>query len=126
MITIRIIREEHDKVTFGVMFFNGRFQCFTLEPTDKMIPPGRYDCELYVSPKIGKAVILLNNVPGRSEIEIHPGNFYEDSLGCILVGDAQSEQMLMNSQAAFKLLMSKISLTDKIQVVVEDDYATND
>ena len=120
MKTIHIIREERDKVTFGVMFFNNRFQCFTLEPTDKMIPSGEYDAELYMSPKAKRVVVLLKDVPGRSEIEIHPGNFYTDSLGCIFVGDGRFTDALMNSQSAFKQLMDKLSPTDSIKVVLHD------
>jgi hypothetical protein len=120
MKTIHVIREERDKVTFGVMFLNSRFQCHTMEPTDKMIPSGIYDASLYLSPKIGKRVVLLSGVPDRSEIEIHPGNFYQDSLGCILVGDGRNIDMLMNSQSAFKQLMEKLSEVDKIQVILSD------
>lgn len=54
------------------------------------IPEGIYSYQFYESPKFGK-VILINNVPKRSMIEIHPGNFTSDIQGCILPGDAHTD-----------------------------------
>lgn len=50
------------------------------------IPPGRYKVTIYASPHFGREVPLLQGIPGRSEIEIHYGNYPTDSRGCILVG----------------------------------------
>ena len=40
----------------------------------------------YNSPSKG-LVLLLHDVPNRTYIEIHAGNFTRQILGCILVGD---------------------------------------
>lgn len=61
------------------------FNCVTLERHDIDIPIGRYLISMYQSPEHG-LVPLLNNVPGRSMIEIHEGNWEFNSKGCILVG----------------------------------------
>ena len=49
------------------------------------IPVGTYPTIKHVSPKFGKC-FWIQDVPGRSEILIHKGNFYTNTLGCILPG----------------------------------------
>lgn len=72
----------------------GDFQCFTLElpwinnkRNVSCIPAGTYPAIKYKSPRHG-TVILLENVPDRSMIEIHSGNYTRQIEGCILVGDS--------------------------------------
>lgn len=68
------------------------------------IPAGAYECVPYTSTKYPDA-FLLKDVPGRSAILIHSGNwvgdflrgFRSDSNGCILVGTGAGE--LMGQQA---------------------------
>lgn len=43
---------------------------------------------MYESPEHG-LVPLLKDVPGRSMIEMHEGNFEHNSKGCILVGKSR-------------------------------------
>jgi hypothetical protein len=50
------------------------------------IPPGRYEVKRRWSLKY-KSHWILKNVPNRSYILIHVGNFMDDTQGCILVGD---------------------------------------
>ena len=68
------------------------YKCLTLELGWKenkrrvsCIPKGEYEVIEHVSPKFGKC-FWLQDVPNRSEILIHRGNYYTDILGCILVG----------------------------------------
>lgn len=70
------------------------FRCLTLElPWEdnaqniSCIPEGEYLAIQYYSPKHGD-VILLKDVPNRTMIEIHPGNYTRQIQGCILVGDS--------------------------------------
>lgn len=49
------------------------------------IPTGEYIIQKHISPKFGKSFHVLN-VPNRSEILIHKGNFNRDTRGCILPG----------------------------------------
>ena len=72
----------------------GDLQCFTLELPWRnnargrsCIPAGTYQASLYDSPRHG-IVVLLDDVPGRSMIEIHAGNYTTQIEGCILVGDS--------------------------------------
>lgn len=101
--------------------------CDTLEPagTSKYpcIPEGNYHFHLYPSPKFKRHVPLLDDVPGRKYIEIHPGNTLQDTLGCILVGTASTLKdgtpILKDSRKAFGKLMSYLCSTDldmRIQV----------
>lgn len=51
------------------------------------IPTGGYKCEVIKRPNRKKEhAILIKNVPGRSAILIHKGNFFTDIKGCVLVG----------------------------------------
>jgi hypothetical protein len=83
------------------------YQCVTLElPRIKIpyqinansvdcIPEGLFPAEHYYSLTKG-LVFLLQNVPGRSEVEVHIGNYVEgikiDSHGCILPGSHFADQ----------------------------------
>jgi len=49
------------------------------------IPEGVYQVMKHISPKFGKT-FFLPDVPNRSEILIHKGNYTRDTLGCILPG----------------------------------------
>lgn len=85
--------------TFGVLIAPG-FRCRTLEPPWRdnrpnisCIPAGEYECAWHYSRKFGWCYII-NKVPGRSHILIHPGNLGGDrskglrthTYGCILPG----------------------------------------
>ena len=51
------------------------------------IPEGIYACKPYSSAKY-KSAFEVMNVPNRSHILIHIGNYAEDSKGCILLGQS--------------------------------------
>ena len=81
--------------TFGVLFVDGRFECFTLEDAlregpkvhgETAIPAGTYGVQVTFSPRFRRRLPLLLGVPGFEGIRIHPGNHHEDTEGCILVG----------------------------------------
>ncbi len=83
------------------------------------IPNGVYDVEKYISPTKGD-VWLLQNVPNRSEIEIHPANFASQLEGCIAPGNAMGEiggvPAVLGSQVTFHMLKSV--LPDKFQLTI--------
>lgn len=92
----------NDTSTIGKVFVDNKFICYSLE--DKIreipgtpvfqwkikgqtaIPVGRYAVCMYNSPRWGKEVPSLLNVPGFMDIEIHAGNAPKDTEGCILLG----------------------------------------
>lgn len=96
------------------------FACKTLELPDKAnrmrvscIPPGNYECHPRISPKYGKHFRVWKNkadgvdVPGRSYILIHPGNYHRHTLGCILIGQAHLD---INSDGHRDVTSSKATM----------------
>lgn len=84
------------------------------------IPPGTYQVETRNSPKFGSGVYEVKNVPGRSAILIHSGNYAgnvdkgqkSNVQGCIMLGFSRSVQsgqpMINESRAAMESFMSKM------------------
>lgn len=89
--------KEENKQTVGELTVKDEsnkeiFTCKTLElpwrdnaKNISRIPEGDYMGIKHVSSKFGET-IWIQEVPNRSEILIHAGNFHRDTLGCILVG----------------------------------------
>lgn len=102
MNTVTIIRGTDDTVeTIGTLKAirardNHVFTCETLELPWKnnqhdisCIPKGTYYCS--IRPFFSKDRYELMNVPDRTGIFIHEGNYYHDVLGCILLGIKPSD-----------------------------------
>ena len=74
------------------------------------IPEGTYKVTSHVSKKFGKC-FWLREVPNRTGILIHAGNYHWHTLGCILVGldhkDANKDGLLdvVSSSKAMKQLL---------------------
>jgi len=125
---INIKRWHHDDCTLGRLYCKG-YQCFTLELPDKgnqngisCIPPGRYKARKHLSPANG-ACIAIDNVPGRTQIQIHAGNYTRDIHGCILIGDSikfldsDTNPDVTNSRATLDKLLSL--LTNELEAVIQ-------
>jgi Family of unknown function (DUF5675) len=91
---------------FGDLSISNAHVCYTLERPGVEIPAGTYPVTLYFSPHFGRIMPLLENVPGRSYIEIHFGNWPDQSDGCILVGEEQDVVAgdVLDSVVAFDVL----------------------
>lgn len=108
--------------TVGRLFVNGKFFCNTLEDTVRdlsnekkvygktAIPYGEYKVVYNWSPKFGRNLPRLLNVPAFEGILIHPGNTADDSAGCILVGRNTEVGRLTESRYT----------SDKLNVLIED------
>ena len=101
--------------TVGEMSLNGAFFCYTLEPRADQsqgkpycIPAGQYSVTLQMSARFHRITPHVMNVPGFSEIEIHPGNYPKDTEGCCLVGSTRETDFVGNSQATFGQLMPQL------------------
>lgn len=100
--------EEDPRATRGSLHRPDGVQvCWTLEnvwagntPRISCIPAGRYRLRLRNEggwharlakrfPAIHRGAIELADVPGRTFILIHPGNYHSDTLGCILPGQTR-------------------------------------
>jgi hypothetical protein len=84
------------------------------------IPAGTYEVILNMSPRFGKVLPRLLNVPGFDGILIHSGNTSKDTSGCILVGQNKEVGKVINSQATMKRLMEIFqSHKEKITITVK-------
>ena len=63
----------------------------TLENADYLIPALVYRVVVTMSPKFGRLLPLLQQVPNRSGIRIHRGCLPEHSEGCVLVSRADEQ-----------------------------------
>lgn len=104
MRTVKIVRDKSTPLGTPGVLTAGTFSCYTLELNDhgnavgkSCIPVGIYQCALWDSPKFG-LVYRIAEVPGRTDILIHKGNFAADEghgksdiEGCILLGNAIGE-----------------------------------
>ena len=82
----------HDCTTGRVSF--GDFHCHSLElpwlnndNNVSCIPNGIYHCKKINSPNHGECFKIMN-VPFRSLVRGHIGNFISSTLGCVLFGDS--------------------------------------
>lgn len=102
----------------GKRFGDGRKYCNCLEDTDRgltkdmplakikqikvkgktAIPSGTYEIVMTYSPRFGKDMPLLVNVPGFDGIRIHSGNDAEDTEGCLLFGVNDRVGWISNSK----------------------------
>ncbi len=111
--------EENDHGIFGQLTIDENpFNCVTLENHLLYIPTGTYKVTLYKSPERGYKVPLLNDVPGRSFIEIHKGNWEYNSKGCILVGKDRDGFAIDASGDAFEELMTVIKNADDLSITI--------
>lgn len=118
--------------TISELSVNGEFFCNVLEDVDRgldssmslseiqelkvhgatAIPYGTYKIVISYSPRFGKYLPLLLNVPGYSGIRIHPGNTEVDTEGCLLPG-VRSNMKVLNSKATFTRLLSVLTKVEK-------------
>lgn len=71
---------------FGTLYYRGVYLCDTLENNEFLIKPGCYPLKWTYSPKFKAFRFEVGDVPGRTRLLIHEGNYVGDSKGCVLVG----------------------------------------
>lgn len=124
---IYITRWHQADCTLGRLYC-GDYQCFTLELPDlgnrsrvSCIPAGRYKAFKRHSPSNGP-VIELRDVPGRTHIQIHAGNYTRQIQGCILPGnsithiDADGVPDVGDSRAALNRILAMVP--DELDVII--------
>lgn len=134
---IVIKRTKQDLIqTTGILelFIDGKvvFTCFTLElpwmnneRRISRIPESKYKAIPHQSPKFGNS-IWIQDVPNRSEILIHYGNFFRNTLGCILVGrdlfdiDGDGHLDVTASKKTINQLYNYIKDEKKIEVEIQN------
>jgi len=121
-------QEETSRSIIGELWIDGQKECFTLEPArtnpvnsgHPCIAAGTYPAILTPSPHLGYLTPELENVPGRSDIRIHIGNFPRDTEGCTLVGSSKATDWISGSKTAFAKLMTLLKTADKITITYID------
>ena len=114
-----------DQGTLGKLFYKG-FSCYTLElpwrnnkRSISCIPPESYNVKSRISPKYG-GIYWVSDVPNRSFILIHAGNWAGDSKkgykthvnGCILLGQKRGllagQLAVLNSRITVRKFQNKL------------------
>lgn len=148
-ILIKRIREGKDS-TLGAMKVDGMPNHFILEDTDRgldqsmpldeiqklkvkgrtAIPTGRYQITVTHSPRFGRMMPILLNVPGYSGIRIHSGNRHEHTDGCLLPGrtynKVDEDYMVFSSRSAteqlYDLINAALKRGEKIWITIQRNY----
>lgn len=128
-------RTTPDGVTFGALYLDGAWQCWTLEdavreipgqpvsawkvPRETAIPQGRYTVVLSHSQRFGIVLPELLAVPGFTGVRIHAGNTIADSEGCVLVGRSRSASAIGGSRVACQALLDRLAAArDPITIAI--------
>ena len=85
---LRDAQVEGSKAVPGRLYVDGDFFGYTLENADYIVAPGSWPIFSQVSPSFGKSKVYIE-VPGRSGIMFHGGNYAEQTRGCILVASSR-------------------------------------
>ena len=109
-----LFRLVENNVTIGAITLNNNVICVTLEPPWKQnerniscIRVGDYICSKVAKQdtgvSIGKAEFTyeIRNVPERSDIMFHVGNYSRDTAGCILCGKHSDKDTIWDSRLGF-------------------------
>ena len=119
LINLLLIRDTFsDLSTLGELFLNGERMCDTLEnpwldnqKNISCIPAGIYDVRLRLARESATRDylhLLIQDVPNRSFILIHRGNFPSQTQGCVLLGLGSQQNAVNNSVLAMDLLIKEI------------------
>jgi hypothetical protein len=129
-----LIRTYHTDGTNGTLTINNSFQCYTIElpwvnnlPRRSCIPEGRYELKKRYSPKF-KDHLLVQGVPGRSLVLLHPANDALTELkGCIApVSSLDGAGKGSHSRKAFKKLLQLVYEALERETVFLTIQSTND
>jgi hypothetical protein len=149
-VKITIVRIYSNSIyTFGLLFINGVFECYTLEDeqrsvkvySETRIPAGSFKVSLHNGSRFTArykkmfpdhaGMLLLNNVAGFSGILIHIGNTDKDTAGCILLGKSHEvgKNMVAFSKIAYESFYFKVLAAIRsglvVTVRVEDERFMN-
>lgn len=115
---------QHD-CTVGILNYGIFARACTLELPYKSnqqnvscIPSGYYKAQYRKSPSNGD-VLELKNVPDRSFIQIHSGNYTSQIAGCILVGDSTVD---INNDGILDVANSKGALEKLLAWAGKDEF----
>jgi GH24 family phage-related lysozyme (muramidase) len=117
VLKLKLVRNTFTETsTIGELSVNGKFECFILEDPIRpekiagvtAIPSGVYSIVITSSPRFGRDLPLLEDVPGFEGIRIHPGNSAADAEGSLLPGQNKATDFVGKSRTAFAALFEKL------------------
>lgn len=119
---------------WGTLYIDGVRFCDTLEDADRglerggikvpgqtAIPRGLYKVAITYSPKFGKDMVAVLDVPGFAGVRIHGGVDEEDTEGCPLVGMRNGRTLMLGlkfSRALFVLVRNAIARGEPVVLEV--------
>ena len=124
-----------DKSVIGKLYCNAEFIAHTLElawrdneKSVSCIPEGIYNCRVRLARESASrdyVHLLVQDVPNRSYILFHRGNYPSDSRGCILTGThrALTPDKILESKVAHAYLMEYIlgnQLSKEINLIIKN------
>jgi len=134
---VEIIRleENYQFGTFGVLKINKVLFCVTLELPDLLnkrsqssIPAQQYICQRYSSAKYPDT-FQVTNVPDRSYVLFHSGNWKKDTRGCILTGQYfaklqgdWSDRGVWNSGKTFENFIQRLRDYEQFHLTITEVY----
>ncbi len=115
----RLVPGTFGKLTVGTKFwFTAERPWVDNQNNVSCIPTGTYTCRWTLSPRLKRYTYEILNVPKRSGIRIHSGNFPNQVLGCaclgLTIGVMDGQKGVFNSVTAvrqFETLMNKKDFT---------------
>lgn len=126
---LRLERECLEERTLGKLYINNEFFCDTIEDKyrdlskekkvygETCIPFGTYKVIINMSPKYGRLMPRLLDVPHFEGILIHSGNTEQDSAGCLICGK-RSGQKVINSRDTFNRLFNRLEKYSIIKIEI--------
>lgn len=122
--------------TFGVLRYGQVPFALTLErPWEdneqnvSCIPAGRYVCRRVRSMKFGNTYEICD-VPDRTHVLFHQGNYIADTQGCVLVGEEFSgtwdRPFIASSQRGFLEFMKLLQDMPEFDLVISDPVDVRD
>lgn len=126
---LRLERECLEERTLGKLYINNEFFCNTIEDKyrdlskekkvygETCIPFGTYKVIINMSPKYGRLMPRLLDVPHFEGILIHYGNTEQDSAGCVICGK-RSGQKVINSRDTFNRLFARLEKYSNIKIEI--------
>jgi len=122
--------ERSTGLSIGTLRLSGQQFCATLEPPwlqnapyISCIPTGCYWAQKVVSPRFGET-FEITDVPGRSKILFHAGNYVSNTHGCVLLGahagKLRQQRVVLNSGKTFKRFLESLKAASGFHIFIVD------
>lgn len=130
------IKTSEEYGTFGALLIEFTAPFATLEPPWRnnqpwngdhnevsCIPLGNYICKKVDHRRFGETFEVCD-VPNRTGILFHVGNYRIDTVGCILPGQMWGKVLILDSQIAMERFRRVLKSTNEFRLIVQGDPDT--